>query len=122
MADSSGRINLDGNNVMLEMAWYNSKAGLTSAAVGRRWFGPSYSRPDDPGTGSSVTVVLADLDDHGSGSGFDNRVNDLPVHATGTARQEVGDRSVQLTSQAVTKPTTRDGSGRAFLYLAWISC
>ena len=39
-ADSSGEKNLDENNVMLEMAEYNDKAGLTSAAVGKSGLAP----------------------------------------------------------------------------------
>ena len=39
-ADSGERKDLDENNIMLEMAEYNDKAGLTSAAVGKNGLAP----------------------------------------------------------------------------------
>ena len=108
MADSSGRINLDGNNVMLELAWYNSKAGLTSAAVGRRWFGPSYSRPDDPGTGVDGTVDQAGLNNDMSEHEVVNKLS--AYRSTRMSEQDRKSRTGHLvTSRAVTKPATCGG-------------
>ena len=73
------------------MAEYN-KTGLTSAAVGRKRCGPSYSRPDDPGTGTNGTVDQAGLNNNKSEHEVVNETAYLPVHARVWARQEVWDR------------------------------